>query len=133
MCYWPLSARKSTPGRRLATTIKLAADRGAVRPLVRGRVAVTGFENLPMDEDLATNPLGKSLMAIKSIPQSHRPRFCRSSGYAGGSRGDVARRFAEGIKDPELIAEAQKAKIDMQLHFARASDERFHRAAESNA
>src|SRR5438552_4500991 len=52
----------------LATTIKLAADRGAVRPLVRGRVASPGFENLPVDEDLASTALGKSLMAIKSIP-----------------------------------------------------------------
>src|SRR5438094_9701190 len=52
----------------LATTIKLAADRSAVRPLVRGRVALAGFENLPVDEDLATSALGKSLMAIKSIP-----------------------------------------------------------------
>ncbi|HYA28624.1 MAG TPA: tripartite tricarboxylate transporter substrate-binding protein, partial [Acidobacteriota bacterium] len=52
----------------LATTIKLAADRGAVRPLVRGRVALPGYENLPVDEDLATSPLGKSLMSIKSIP-----------------------------------------------------------------
>ena len=52
----------------LATTIRLAADRGVVRPLVRGRVALPGFEQLPIDEDLATNPLGKSLMSIKAIP-----------------------------------------------------------------
>jgi tripartite-type tricarboxylate transporter receptor subunit TctC len=32
----------------LATTIKLAADRGAVRPLVRGRTALPGYENLPL-------------------------------------------------------------------------------------
>src|SRR5947208_12524801 len=38
----------------LATTIKLAADRSAVRPLVRGRVALAGFDNLPVDEDLAS-------------------------------------------------------------------------------
>ena len=54
----------------LATTIKLAADRGAVRPLVRGRTALPGYENLPVDEDLATSALGKSLMSIKSIPQA---------------------------------------------------------------
>src|SRR6266480_5911745 len=35
----------------LATTIKLGTERGAVRPLVRGRVALAGFENLPIDED----------------------------------------------------------------------------------
>src|SRR5918992_2949769 len=64
----------------LATTIKLAADRGAVRPLVRGRTPVPGFENLPVDEELATSPLGKSLMAIKSIPQSIGRAFAAAPG-----------------------------------------------------
>ena len=51
-----------------ATTIKLAADRGAVRPLVRGRVAIPGFENLPVDETLATSAVGKAIMGIRAAP-----------------------------------------------------------------
>src|SRR5918996_4218906 len=41
----------------LGTTIKLAADRGAVRPPFRGRTPVPSFENLPVDEELATSAL----------------------------------------------------------------------------
>ena len=40
-----------------ATTIKLAADRGAVRPIVRRRVALPGWENLPVDEYGSAGPL----------------------------------------------------------------------------
>src|SRR5688572_23718541 len=97
----------------LATTIKLAADRGAVRPLVRGRVAVKGFENLPVDEDLATNPLGKSLMAIKSIPQSIGRAFAAAPGTPADRVAMLRSALEKAIKDPELIAEAQKAKIDV--------------------
>jgi len=52
----------------LGTTIKLAVDRGAVRALVRARAPVPGFNDLPIDEDLTSDPIGKSLMAIRGIP-----------------------------------------------------------------
>jgi tripartite-type tricarboxylate transporter receptor subunit TctC len=99
----------------LATTIKLAADRGVVRPLVRGRVALPGFEKLPIDEDLATNSLGKSLMAIKSIPGSIGRAFAAAPGTPPDRVAMLRDAFAKAIKDPELIAEAKKAKIEVQL------------------
>lgn len=95
----------------LATTIKLAADRGVVRPLVRGRVAMPGFENLPVDEDLATSAVGKSLMQIKAIPMS----IGRAFGVAPGTPADrvamLREAFAKALADPELAAEGKKAKI----------------------
>jgi hypothetical protein len=99
----------------LATTIKLAADRGAVRPLVRGRVAVPGFENLPVDEELATSALGKSLMAIKSIPQSIGRAFAVAPATPADRVALLRDAFAKAIKDPELVAEAKKAKINVNL------------------
>jgi tripartite-type tricarboxylate transporter receptor subunit TctC len=99
----------------LATTIKLAADRGAVRPLVRGRVALAGFENLPVDEDLATSALGKSLMGIKSIPGAIGRAFAVAPGTPADRVAMLRDAFAKAIKDPELIAEAKKAKIEMQF------------------
>jgi len=98
----------------LATTIKLAADRGAVRPLVRGRVALPGFENLPIDEDLATSALGKSLMAIKSIPGSIGRAFAVPPATPSDRVAQLRDAFAKAIKDPELIEEAKKAKIEVQ-------------------
>jgi tripartite-type tricarboxylate transporter receptor subunit TctC len=99
----------------LATTIKLAADRGAVRPLVRGRVALSGYENLPVDEDLATSALGKSLMAIKSIPQAIGRAFAVHPSTPADRVAMLREAFAKAIKDSELIAEAKKAKIDMSF------------------
>jgi tripartite-type tricarboxylate transporter receptor subunit TctC len=99
----------------LATTIKLAADRGAVRPLVRGRVAVKGFENLPVDEDLATSQLGKSLMAIKSIPLSIGRAFAAAPGTPADRVAMLREALQKAVNDPELIAEAQKAKIDVSF------------------
>ncbi len=99
----------------LATTIKLAADRGVVRPLVRGRVAVPGFENLPVDEELATSALGKSLMAIKSIPQAIGRAFAVAPATPADRVALLRDAFAKAIKDPELVAEAKKAKIDVNL------------------
>jgi tripartite-type tricarboxylate transporter receptor subunit TctC len=99
----------------LATTIKLAADRGVVRPLVRGRVAAPGFENLPVDEDLATSPLGKSLMAIKSIPGAIGRAFAVAPGTPPDRVAVLRDAFAKALKDPELLAEGKKAKIAFSL------------------
>src|ERR671914_1610035 len=99
----------------LAAIIKLAADRGVVRPLVRGRVATPGFENLPVDEELATNPLGKSLMAIKSIPQSIGRAFAAAPGTPADRVAMLRDALQKAINDPELIAAAQKAKIDVSF------------------
>src|SRR6266850_5268652 len=54
----------------LGTTIAAGVDRGAVRALVRARAPVPGFTDLPVDESLTTDPIGKSLMAIRGIPLS---------------------------------------------------------------
>lgn len=98
----------------LATTIKLAVDRGAVRPVVRGRVALPGFENLPVDEDLATSALGKSLMAIKSIPGAIGRAFAVPPATPADRVAQLRDALAKAMKDPELIAEAKKAKIEVQ-------------------
>ncbi len=97
----------------LGTTIKLAADRGAVRPLVRGRTPVPGFENLPTDEDLATSALGKSLMSIKALPLAIGRAFAAAPGTPADRVAILRDAFAKALKDPELLAEAKKAKIDM--------------------
>lgn len=99
----------------LATTIKLAVDRGVVRPLVRGRVALPGYENLPVDEDLATSPLGKSLMSIKSIPQAIGRAFAAAPGTPADRLAMLREAFAKVVKDPEFLAEGKKAKIDFSF------------------
>ena len=78
-----------------ATTIKLAADRGAVRPLVRGRVALPGWEHLPVDEELATSAVGKANHGHPRRAARDRARRRRAAGDAGRPRADSARGLRE--------------------------------------
>jgi tripartite-type tricarboxylate transporter receptor subunit TctC len=94
-----------------ATTIKLAADRGAVRPLVRGRVAIPGFESLPVDEDLATSAIGRAMMAIRAAPLTIGRAFAASPRTPADRVAFLREAFAKVVKDPEFVAEAKKAKI----------------------
>lgn len=96
-----------------ATTIKLAAERGAVRPIVRGRVAIRGFESLPVDEDLATTPLGKAMMGIRAAPLAIGRAFALPPGTPADRVAMLRDAFAKTVKDPEFVAEAKKAKIDI--------------------
>src|SRR5262249_466833 len=53
----------------MATTMRLAAEKRIIRPLVRSsRAPVPGLNHLPVDEDLATSELGRSLMMIRGTP-----------------------------------------------------------------
>jgi tripartite-type tricarboxylate transporter receptor subunit TctC len=97
----------------LGTTIKLAVDRGAVRALVRARAPVPGFNDLPIDEDLATDPIGKSLMAIRGIPLLIGRPFAVRPGTPPERVAILRDALAKVLADPELLAEAKKAQIDI--------------------
>jgi len=94
-----------------ATTIKLAADRGAVRPLVRGRVALPGWEHLPVDEDLATSPVGKAIMGIRAAPSAIGRAVAAPPGTPADRVQMLREAFAKAVKDAEFVAESTKAKI----------------------
>jgi tripartite-type tricarboxylate transporter receptor subunit TctC len=98
----------------LATTIQLAVDRGAVRPLVRSRTPVPGWNDLPTDESLATNDTGRALMAIRGIPQSIGRAFAVRPGTPPERVAMLRDGIAKALADPALKAEAAKAKIHME-------------------
>jgi tripartite-type tricarboxylate transporter receptor subunit TctC len=95
-----------------ATTIKLAADRGAVRPIVRGRVAIPGFEKLPVDEDLATTALGKAMMGIRAAPLAIGRAFAAPPRTPADRVAMLREALAKTVKDPDFVAEMKKAKIE---------------------
>jgi tripartite-type tricarboxylate transporter receptor subunit TctC len=96
-----------------ATTIKLAADRGAVRPLVRGRVAIPGFENLPVDETLATSAVGKAIMGIRAAPLAIGRAFAAPPGTPADRVKLLREALAKAVKDPEFLEEMKKARIEV--------------------
>ena len=110
----------------LGTTIKLAVDRGAVRALVRARAPVPGFNDLPIDEDLTTDPVGKSLMAIRGIPLLIGRPFAVRAGTPADRVATLREAFAKTMADPELHAEATKAQIDMNYISAEEVTKNFN-------
>lgn len=110
----------------LATTIQLAVDRGAVRPLVRSRTPVPGWNQLPTDESLATNDIGRSLMAIRGIPQSIGRAFAVRPGTPADRVAMLRDALAKTVNDPQFIAEAKKAKIHMEYITAKDVASGFH-------
>jgi tripartite-type tricarboxylate transporter receptor subunit TctC len=104
----------------LATTIKNGIDRGAVRALVRARAPVPGFNDLPIDESLTTDPLGKSLMSIRGIPLSIGRAFAVRPGTPADRVAILRDALAKTIADPQFQADATKTQIVM--HYISAQD-----------
>jgi tripartite-type tricarboxylate transporter receptor subunit TctC len=98
----------------LATTIIAGVDRGAVRALVRARAPVPGYNELPIDETLTTDPVGKSLMAIRGIPLSIGRPFAVRPGTPPDRVAILREAFAKTMMDAQVLAEAKTAKIDME-------------------
>jgi tripartite-type tricarboxylate transporter receptor subunit TctC len=110
----------------LGTTIKLAVDRGAVRALVRARAPVPGFNDLPIDEDLTTDPVGKSLMAIRGIPLLIGRPFAVRPGTPADRVAILRDALAKTIADPELQSEATKAQIQINYISGPEVTKSFH-------
>jgi tripartite-type tricarboxylate transporter receptor subunit TctC len=68
-----------------------------------------------VDENLATSQLGKSLMGIKAIPMAIGRAFAAAPGTPADRLAILRDAFAKALKDPELQAEGEKAKIKLQL------------------
>ena len=96
-----------------ATTIKLAADRGAVRPIVRGRVAIPGFESLPVDEELATSNVGKAIMGIRAAPLAIGRAFAAPPATPAERVKLLREALAKAVKDAEFNEEMKKARIEV--------------------
>ncbi len=97
-----------------ASTVRPAVDRGAVRPLVRSRVPSPGFAQLPVDEDLASDPVGKAIMGIRAIPQAIGRAFAAPPGTPADRLAMLREALAKTLRDPELRAEGDKAQIEFQ-------------------
>jgi tripartite-type tricarboxylate transporter receptor subunit TctC len=110
----------------MATTIRLAAERGIVRPLVRSsRAPVPGLNHLPVDEDLATNDLGRSLMVIRGTPLSVGRPFAMRPGTPADRVAMLREAIAKTVADPKFLADMAQAQIDTDHITADEVAQRF--------
>jgi tripartite-type tricarboxylate transporter receptor subunit TctC len=97
------------------TSIRPFIDRGLVRPLIRGSATEPGIEKLPVDEDLAPTPRAKAIMALRSAPEVVGRPFVMTPGTPDEIVRMMREAFSKAISDPELVAEAKKAKMDLEF------------------
>jgi tripartite-type tricarboxylate transporter receptor subunit TctC len=99
----------------LATTVRLASEQGIVRPLVRSsRAPVPGLDHLPVDEDLATSDIGRSLMLIRGTPLGIGRPFAVRPGTPADRVAMLREALAKVVADPKFLAEAKTAQIEIR-------------------
>ena len=89
-------------------------QRGVVRVLVRGRVSEHGIENVPVDEDLVTDPKGKTVMAMRSTIDFFGRPYVAPPGTPPEVMSLLRDGFAKAAKDPQLQEEAKKLMLEIQ-------------------
>ena len=98
-----------------------------MRPLVRSsRAPVPGLNHLPVDEDLATSDLGRSLMVIRGTPLA----IGRPYGVRPGTPADrvamLRDAVAKVVADPKFLADMTAAQIDTYHINADEVTQRFN-------
>ena len=108
--------RKEVDGRAGSfTSVRPFIDRNLVRPLLRTRAAEPGIENLPVDEDLAPDARARAIMALRSAPEVIGRPYVMHPNTPPEHVKTMREAFAATIKDAELVAEAKKAKMDLEF------------------
>jgi tripartite-type tricarboxylate transporter receptor subunit TctC len=107
--------RKEVDGRAGSySSILRFIDRGLVRPLIRARAVEPGIENLPVDESFAPNPRAKAIMALRSAPEVIGRPYVMHPDTPAEHLKTMRAAFAAAIKDPELVAEGKKARMELE-------------------
>jgi tripartite-type tricarboxylate transporter receptor subunit TctC len=108
--------RKEVDGRAGSySSIRPFIERKLVRPVVRARAVEPGIEQLPVDESLAPNARAKAIMALRSAPELVGRPYVMHPNTSAEHLKIMRDAFAAVIKDPDLVAESQKAKMDLEV------------------
>jgi tripartite-type tricarboxylate transporter receptor subunit TctC len=111
----------------LATTVRMAGEQGVVRPMVRSsRAPVPGLDHIPVDEDLATSELGRSLMKVRGTPLGIGRPFGVRPGTPADRVAMLRDAFAKAVRDPKFLAEMKNAQIEINHISAEAVTNGFN-------
>ncbi len=108
-------ARKEVDGRGGSyNSLKQYIETGLVRPLIRGRASKPGIENLPVDEDLTSDKMGKAIMAMRSAGDFLGLPYVAPPGVSADVINILRNAFAKVVNDPELKEESKKVKLELE-------------------
>jgi len=106
--------RKEADGRSGSySSIKPFIDRGLVRPIVRGVASVPVIERLPTDEDLTSDPRGKAVMRLRSIPEVVGRPYVMPPGTPPEYLAAMQDAFRKMTSDKTFETEAERAGFEI--------------------
>jgi tripartite-type tricarboxylate transporter receptor subunit TctC len=121
MVIYPSSAecmlaveRKEVDGRAGSySSLKPFIERGIIRAVIRGRVAEPGTENLPVNEDVTQDKMGKTLMAMLAAADKVGRPYVAPPKTPAEQMNILREAFAKAAKDPELQDECKKLMMEV--------------------
>lgn len=93
------------------SSLKPNIDRGLLRPWIRSRAIQPETANLPADEDLTTNAMGKSIMAMRAATDQVGRPYVAPPGTPAPVMKTLRDAFAAVAKDPALQEDAKRTKM----------------------
>ena len=106
--------RKEVDGYASAySSIRPHIARGLLRPVLRSKVPSPGIEKLPAVEDLATDQMGKTILAMYTVSDRVGRPYVAPPGTPADIINGLRDAFAKVTKDPELKQEADKLMMDV--------------------
>lgn len=118
---WLALERKEIEGTSAANSSLQLLSRGLLRPIVRGRVSEPGIENLPVNEDLTNDKVGKTIMGVLSAVDLVGRPFVAPPGTKPEMMKILRTAFDRVAKDPEVKAELDKVKMGLNYVTAEKS------------
>jgi tripartite-type tricarboxylate transporter receptor subunit TctC len=107
--------RKEVDGRGASwSSIKPYVDRGMVRCWIRGKLYEPGIEDLPVDEDLTTDKVGKTIMAMRSAADGIGRPYVAPPGTPTNVMNILRDGMAKALKDPELREDVKKKEMEVK-------------------
>ena len=107
--------RKEVDGRAASYSgMKSYFERGFLRAVIRSRVAEPGTEQLPVDEDLTSNPLGKTIMSLRSAPERMGRPYVTAPKTPPELLNILRTAFAKASNDPAVLEDARKLLMQVE-------------------
>jgi tripartite-type tricarboxylate transporter receptor subunit TctC len=103
----------------MSTTVRLAGERSS-------RAPVRTLNDLPVDEDLATSDLGRSLMLIRGTPLGIGRPYAVRPGTPPERLTILRDALAKLVADPQCLSESNAAQIEMEHIAADEVAKRFN-------